>query len=774
MRCASWFEAFAGHPDRIRFRAVLVLAVCALLAPVARGEEEEPLPEAGEALTDLTPVRQLSKLILETIREAPLDEVWESVGRLVRLGRLPDSPVAELLEQALKDPDDKVRLASARALCQLGQTDPAGTTLLTLLKDSKDAQVRRYAATAVGLTPKLYGHKGATEALVAALEAETAAENKIAAARALWRISGRSEAKALLAQTMRTSREKAARDESALALAEMGFLVAKDEWEGRPEEALLRDVFERLEDLKDEPTERGQRADNLFNTLEADAQRLMHPEMQDGFRLMREVLGWVQKAYPDEAKGNDLEALFEHASKGLIDALDPFSEYLDREEVKATQEMLRQDYGGIGAYVGVRDNKFTIISPIYGSPADRAGLRSMDVILEVDGHDTSEMIDDGGMNTVITRLKGEPGSPVKLKYFRKGFMKALEVTIIRDSIKVQSVYHALLPGHIGYIRLTRFGERSTEEMKEALAELVDKQKVKGMIFDLRDNPGGLLRTGVEIADQFLSGGKLIVYSQGRDEFAPYKPFYSHGGADREEFPMVCLVNNGSASASEIVAGCLQHYKRAQLIGEKTYGKGSVQQIIPLRATRRETQLRLTIAKYYLPSGQCIHEKGIEPDGAQAQSEYDDWTWRQIYELREARTFENFVRDRWDANKASFLLLSEWDGRETAKYPDFDAFYEGLKDRRIARDDVRSEIRRVVRRMAQDEMRQEFACDLQEDQVLQRGVFELSKKMPVDLAGIVQYRELAEKFKNAAKPDPALSALAPQEATPAEKVLEPAK
>ncbi|MCZ7645796.1 MAG: S41 family peptidase [Planctomycetota bacterium] len=760
-------------PLAASFAVGLILALFAIHAPLlAQDDTPEPEPLLDEPPANLAPIRQLAQLILETVHGSSLQEVWEPVGRLVRLGRLPDSPVVDLLTAKLADEDEKMRLAAARALSQLDQADRAAPVLTALLA-SKDPEIRLYAGNAIGLTPKFYGEKGVVEPMLAALEQEEEPKTKVALARSLWRISGRAEPKAELAKLMRASREKATRDEAALALAELGLLVPKDDWDGKPEEELLREVHERIEELRDEPTERGLRADALYQAIDEDAPAMTHPQMQDGVRLLREVLGYIQKAYPDEAKGNDLDQLFEQASKGLVATLDPFSQYLDREEVQATQEMLRQDYGGIGAYVGVRDNKFTIISPIYGSPADRAGLRSMDYILEVDGHPTTEMMDNGGMNKIIARLKGEPGSPVKLKYFRQGFMKPIEVTLIRDSIKVQSVYYGMLPGKIGYVRLTRFGERSTDEMKSALQDLMEKQKARGLVFDLRDNPGGLLRTGVEIADRFLAGGKLIVYSQGREEFAPYKPFYSHGGETHEGFPMACLVNNGSASASEIVAGCLKHYKRAVLVGEKTYGKGSVQQIIPLRATKRETQLRLTIAKYYLPDGHCIHEKGILPDLVQEAREYDDWTWRQIYELRNKGTFEDYVRKHWDANKATFLLLAEWDGRDAAKLPEFDGFYEGLKEFRIAQDDVRAELRRVIRRMAQDELKQEFAFDLQEDQVLQRGVYELLKKLEVDTKQFVQYRDFPEKFKPKPQPVDALSALITPEPKP-EAQPEPAK
>lgn len=802
------------------------------LQAFAAAAEAEPEPQVvePEAPPEELPVEELTAQLLKQLQTESAENLWDPVARLVRMAKSYGRQVTDKLETALKSEHELVRLGCARALSQLLQVEQAKAVLLALVAKGSTPEVRRLAAGSIYLAPVLAEDKETSEALKDALAAEKDDLTRITVARSLWQIGGRGEGKVELARLMRNSPEKGVRDEAALTLAEMGFLRPKEEWTGRPDEGLFREVFVAVVTLALEPTPRGQRALILYRQTEDGGGRPADPKLRRGELLMREVLGHIRRAYPDQERklfvldaglrehlkqgplheklretlrgrnaaiGDDasvlehknghwtivdedqhvyavrtedgqlqlyedrtsLDRLFENASKGLVDGLDPFSQYLDREEVQSTQEMLRQDYGGIGAYVGLRDRVFTVISPIYNSPADKAGLKSMDAILEVDGVKTDELMDKGGMGKVITRLKGPPGSPVKVKFFRRGFLKPMEVTILRDSIKVESIHYAMLEGGIGYIRLTRFGERSTEELDAALAEL-KKQHMKALVFDMRNNPGGLLRTGVEIADRFLSGNKLIVYSEGLKEFSPRKEFFTTGGDDDEALPMVTLVNSGSASASEIVAGALQDHKRSVLIGEKTYGKGSVQQIIPLRATANQTQLRLTIAKYYLPSGRCIHGTGIEPDIKAATDDTDDWTYRRLLEFAQKHVFEDYVRKHWDGNKDLLLKLARDDEGRAEQYPGFDELYKAL-DPRLERGAVRAEVRRVVRRMAQDELKQEFACDLETDDVLQRGAYELLKKLKVDPATIAEYKGFPAKFGK--KEDLPAGAMLPQDA-----------
>jgi carboxyl-terminal processing protease len=692
---------------------------------------------ATKAPEEELPVTALTDHLFKQIQTQNANDCWQSVNRLVRLGRSNGVLVTDRLEKELQSPDFKVRLACARALCQLGMTDRAVGVLTAMVSSGDTPEARRLAANAVGLTTTHYRDQTTRDALAAALTTEKDELTRISIARSLWRIDSSSEGKNALLDILERSSDKNAKDEAALVLAENGFMK-------------IPGVRIRLLNLYTEPTPSGERAFNILRHAEEDGARSTDAKTGQGEQLIRELLRTIRTAYPDDTK-IDVDKLFEDAAKGMVAGLDPFSQYMDREEVKATQEMLQQDYGGIGAYVVLRNSSFVVVSPIYGSPADKAGLRAMDIIQEVDGIKANELMDKGGMNTVIARLKGPPGTPVRVKYWRRGFLKPVEITIIRETIRVDSVTSTMLPGQIGYIKLTRFGEHSADEVQAALDRLFKEEHARGLVFDLRDNPGGLLRAGVDIADKFLTADKLIVYSEGNKEFAPRKPYMSTGTTEDESFPMVVLVGGGSASASEIVAGALQDHKRALLIGERTFGKGSVQQIMPVKATDRQTQLRLTIAKYYLPSGRCIHEKGIDPDVEVKQPEIAGWAIENILELRKQSVFEDYIRSNWTEHKDELTKLAYNDEKDASRWPGFDDLYKSLKTK-LEPNDIRNEIRLVARRRVQDEQKHEIVTDFEEDDVLERGTFEVVKQLKLDPALIADYKGLPDKFKEKKKED----------------------
>lgn len=688
------------------------------------------------------------------LRDQPLESIWTPVGRLIQLGRGTSPAPRKKLERLLKDDSEKVRLGAAHALCQLNEPSRALRVLAQLAAKSEDASIRRTAAEVLAVSPLPEDDLSLPETLRKALKKEPIPDTRLALARALFRMGFRTDAANALMDLVKSG-DAGLRDEAALSLARQGWLRPQEEWQGKPEGDLCGPVYERLSALRLEPTPRGQQAADLFRTMEESRSRSGDAKLIHGERLLRELLVRVLTAYPDIEKC-DLDQLFEQAGKGMVGSLDPYCQYMNEDEVAATQDMLRQDYGGIGAYVGLRDQTFTILQPIYDAPAYRAGLRSLDTILEVNGHKTSDAIQKGGVIEVISKLKGKPGSIVRVKFSRRGFIQPVEVDLVRAVVRIQSVHTALLPGRIGYIRLTRFGEQSDDEVGEALKELIGRQDSQGLVLDLRDNPGGLLKAAVDIADRFLAGDKLIVSSEGREGFAPRKDFRAGDGHADERLPLVVLINAGSASASEIVAGALQDHRRATLVGEKTFGKGSVQQIIPLRATNERTQVRLTIANYYLPSGRCIHEKGVEPDIPARPIEMDDVLLRRVIELRGSHIVEDYARALWTEHREALLPVLEDDEGKTDGYPGFETWLKGLGSPPPPSSAMRLEVRQVLRRLAQDELHREYACDLATDEVLQRGVLELLHKMAVDPASVAQYRELPGRFKEMAAPEKGLT------------------
>jgi carboxyl-terminal processing protease len=317
----------------------------------------------------------------------------------------------------------------------------------------------------------------------------------------------------------------------------------------------------------------------------------------------RSVLDLVGTNYVD-AKDADADRLTRAALDGMIKSLDPHSEFMRADVYRDLRQELDGRFGGIGIQVEMRGGKVVVVAPIADTPGDRAGIRRADEIVKVDGQSTEKL----GMEKVIDRLRGKPGSKVTVSLFRPSTKATLDLALIREIIRVESVRAVRLIGDgIGYVQLTQFTEHTGEEFKKALKQL-QAQGVKALILDLRNNPGGLLEQAVAVAEPFFKPGELIVYTQGRTAMSR-EELRAGSSAGGVALPIAVLVNSGTASAAEIVAGALKDTGRAVVVGETTFGKGSVQTLFRLREGEA---LRLTTAHYYTPGGAIIHEKGIEP------------------------------------------------------------------------------------------------------------------------------------------------------------------
>ncbi len=321
-------------------------------------------------------------------------------------------------------------------------------------------------------------------------------------------------------------------------------------------------------------------------------------------RVMMRAMHLIRQNYVDPAKV-DYTTLIYNAIRGMAAGLDPFSGFMPAEDLKDMMDSTEGQFGGIGIRVTIRDELLTVIAPMPNTPGARAGILAGDQILKVDGESTKGL----SMADCVQLLKGAPGTKVALSIRRAGREEPLEVTVERAIIEVPSVKDArILRDHIGYVRITQFNEPTGGELMASLKEL-QKQGARALILDVRNNPGGLLGTAVQVCGFFLPRGKLVVSTEGRRE-SQKQEYHTSVLYNFPRLPMVVLINQGSASASEIVAGCLRDWRRAMLVGEKTFGKGSVQNIQQLPDG---SALRLTSAMYYTPSRRVIHENGIEPD-----------------------------------------------------------------------------------------------------------------------------------------------------------------
>jgi carboxyl-terminal processing protease len=322
-------------------------------------------------------------------------------------------------------------------------------------------------------------------------------------------------------------------------------------------------------------------------------------ETYEELKTFSEVLTQVQKSYVDETKVKDL---VQGAIRGMLSTLDPHSAYMTPEMFKEMQVETKGEFGGVGIQIGVKENRLAVIAPIEGTPAYRAGIKPGDFIIKVNDEPTKDLT----LMDAVQKMRGPKGSKINLTIQREGTPDPLQFMLIRDTIKIESVKSKVLD-NIGYVRLTQFQESTGRDLGKVLKQFKD-QKLQSTILDLRNNPGGLLTASVEVSEQFLPGGKLVVYTKGRE--SKKDEWIAKGKDQMDDSPMIILINEGSASASEIVAGALQDYGRAVIVGTTSFGKGSVQTILPLGDG---SGLRLTTAKYYTPKGRSIQTTGITPD-----------------------------------------------------------------------------------------------------------------------------------------------------------------
>ncbi|UCH44367.1 MAG: S41 family peptidase [Nitrospiraceae bacterium] len=317
-------------------------------------------------------------------------------------------------------------------------------------------------------------------------------------------------------------------------------------------------------------------------------------------KTFAETLSLVKKNYVEEVDEQDLVY---GAIKGMLSSLDPHSSFMQPKIYKEMKIDTKGEFGGLGIQIGIKDKILTIIAPIEDTPAYKAGVKAGDKIVEIDNESTKDIT----LHDAVTKLRGRKGTKVTITIVREGLEKPKDITITRDIIKLKSVKSKVLEDGIGYVKLTQFQEKTANDLKKTMRELEQKD-ITSLVIDLRNNPGGLLKGAVDVTSHFLPAGKLVVYI--KDRSGDKKEFHTINGNRYYKDPIIVLVNEGSASASEIVAGALQDWDRAVILGTQTFGKGSVQTVIPLSDG---SALRLTTARYYTPKDRSIQTTGITPD-----------------------------------------------------------------------------------------------------------------------------------------------------------------
>lgn len=322
-------------------------------------------------------------------------------------------------------------------------------------------------------------------------------------------------------------------------------------------------------------------------------------EVYEELKIFTEVMSMVKKNYVEEVEYKDLVY---GAIKGMLKSLDPHSSFMTPEGYKEMQIGTKGEFGGLGIQIGIKDKMLTVIAPIEDTPAYRAGIKAGDKIVKINGESTRDMT----LHDSVIRMRGAPKTSVTISIHREGWKETKDFTIIRDIIKIKSVKSKILEDDIGYIKISQFQEQTASDLSAALEKL-SEEKIYALILDLRNNPGGLLKSSIDVSSKFLPKGVLVVYTKNRT--GERSEFHTK---DNNSFtlPMIVLVNQGSASASEIVAGALKDWNKAVILGTQTFGKGSVQTVIPLSDG---SGLRLTTAKYYTPKGRSIQNIGITPD-----------------------------------------------------------------------------------------------------------------------------------------------------------------
>lgn len=707
-----------------------------------------------------------------------LEEVWRGAIELERLG---DDSFGDI-QLLLGHENIMVRLMASKALLSLGEATGVRDTLISV-SENGDAPVPQRAAAVSLLSEFRDPRTERTLRDLAESEAKGDSLLRVEVGKSLYSVTRDRKLVRQLLQPLLNVDDDIARTGAAIALAELGLfdgdvkrvlrsielepsrqgIVAKLLLE---RDRLIRSL-EREEDAKPAPnSEKLLEAEREILALETALQKkdeelskLQRRRRPTATRhpLLDEILQRIRHFYVEPNLVKDDQLIIE-AAKGMVSSLDPFSSFMDVKDTKDFYEGISGEYAGIGAQVQKDQETDTlkILRPIYKGPAYRAGMLSEDLVIEVEGVPTKGK----SLDEIVKGLKGKPNTPVTLNVFRRGWKEPRDFIITRETIQLDSVLYQMLPGNLGYINLAQFGDTAVREVLAALDDL-ESQEMRGLILDLRNNPGGYLQSAVALVDEFVDDTSMPIVSQKSESgvFDDSERFATKGM--RPDYPMVILVNGSSASASEIVSGALQDFKRAKLIGEKTFGKGSVQRLLPMTENIKsvlggESTLRLTVQHYYLPSGRSIHTKrssdgkitekgGIEPDLIVKPEEIPLWRIEALGRLADAKAFEEWIDTHYEDNKELVNRLVEFgDDSLNLEFPGFAKWFEKHSLPGLSQEDARYGLRSRLRRLVEDGRGEQFACDFSEDLQLQAAILDILGSLGTEVSTIPQYNKILKE------------------------------
>ncbi len=779
-------------------RETLALLLLLLGAPVSALPAATILAPARPEPATQDGARAAVDQVLERAEALPLERAWPLANDLAGLGA--GKPQLDALRAASAEGSPRARLIVARAFLAIDReySEEAASILVDLLQgtgpESTPAAVllqsRLIALPDEVATAKISKR---LEDLVVAGGLSTS--TRLATAVALWRL-GSSDQRSVARREILTfyrSEDPEIRYEGALALASID-----DVEQARP----------LLKDLADEPSERGRLAraylerEDDANLWRARIQKIqqIHAEgtkesrgtVDPGDpRVLNDVLDLIRERH---TQGDQWmrEELVAAAARGMLNALDPHSTYLSAAEYAKMLQELKQVYAGIGAQVRTIRGAFTIIRPFFSGPAYKAGLRAGDQVVSIvtdePGGKTAEWMTSGQEEgEIIKRLKGQPGTSIALKVMRHGWIEPRAIPITRAEIEIPLVESELLPGGIGYLDLQQFGEEVTAALIAQYRAMDRTGQLKALVLDLRNNPGGFLESARDVVELFLPKGSRVCYTEGR-QFGRNELFTRRNPLIPADMPVAVLVNDYSASASEITAGALQDYSRAIVVGEHTYGKGSVQRLFEIPSLPDEEftdstrnglhdehepfkdrngngvfdagpRVKLTVERWYLPGGRSINTEwdreqrkvvpgGIQPDRASPWPAPDLAKAAEIDRVLNDSAVADYVRDHFDAHRALFHQLAIEDGKDPSRYPEFDALYT-----KLATSLQKNDVRRIVRWRLRDRIAEDrgkmfpgyaYTGDVNEDPQLRDAIEALLQKLGTSFEAVPEYAAILEQ------------------------------